>query len=110
MPTPASPTARQPLTVSQLQDRVKPREIEGISAMLLPYRDDGRPDLDSLATLLQRTVQAGLQPSVNMDTGYVNLLTADERAEVLHVAAATLSGTPFVAGAFLDGASAGLSG
>jgi dihydrodipicolinate synthase/N-acetylneuraminate lyase len=37
-----------------------------------------------------------------MDTGYVNLLTAAERAEVLRVTQATLAGKPFVAGVFLE--------
>jgi dihydrodipicolinate synthase/N-acetylneuraminate lyase len=101
-PTTAHSTARHPITVARLQDRVRRREIEGISAVLLPYRDDGRPDWDALAAGLHQTVQAGLQPAVNMDTGYVHLLTPDERARVLKVAADTLRGRPFVAGVFLE--------
>jgi dihydrodipicolinate synthase/N-acetylneuraminate lyase len=92
----------QPLTVSHLQQRVHPRPIEGISAVLLPYRQDGRPDFDALAGCLAQTTRAGLQPAVNMDTGYVNLLTSDERAEVLRTAEASLAGAPFVAGTFLE--------
>lgn len=102
MSTPTLSAARHPLTVSHLQARVRPREIEGISAVLLPYRDDGRPDWDALAACLVQTARVGLQPAVNMDTGYVNLLTADERAEVLTRAATTLDGGPFVAGTFLE--------
>ena len=102
MPTSALSTARHPLTVSHLQRRMRPRPIEGISAVLLPYQDDGRPDLDALAGCLSRTTQAGLQPAVNMDTGYVNLLTPTERAEVLRVTEATMAGAPFVAGTFLE--------
>jgi dihydrodipicolinate synthase/N-acetylneuraminate lyase len=90
------------VTVSRLRDRVRPRPIEGISAVLLPYREDGAIDWDALAAVLTQTVEAGLQPAVNMDTGYVNLLTADERAEVLTRAAATVAGGPFVAGTFLE--------
>ena len=101
-PTTARSTARRPLTVSELQGRVRPRAIEGISAVLLPYQQDGRPDWDALAACLDQTVQAGIEPAVNMDTGYVNLLTDEERAQVLRVAAQTLRGRPFVAGVFLE--------
>ena len=101
-PTTARSSIRRPMTVAGLQDRVHPRPIQGISAVLLPYRDDGQPDWDALAACLNQTVQAGLQPAVNMDTGYVNLLTADERARVLQVTAKTLRGQPFVAGVFLE--------
>jgi dihydrodipicolinate synthase/N-acetylneuraminate lyase len=81
---------------------VRPRQIDGISAVLLPYRDDGTPDYDALAAGLGQTLRAGLEPAVNMDTGYVNLLTATERAEVLRVTAASVGGAPFVAGTFLE--------
>ncbi len=75
----------------------------GISAVLLPFTDDGEPDLAALESLLDRTRSAGLVPAVNMDTGYGNLLTAAERAQVLAVA--TTSGDPddlVVAGAWVD--------
>ncbi|MCU1352958.1 MAG: hypothetical protein JWM05_2167, partial [Acidimicrobiales bacterium] len=68
--------------------------------------------------LVVRTVDAGLVPAVNMDTGYVNLLTAAERTAVLDRATAVLpapaadrdgggrSGAPealrLVVGAFVD--------
>jgi hypothetical protein len=42
-----------------------------------------------------------LLPAVNMDTGYVNLLDVDTRQEVLVRTQETLSGKPFVAGAFV---------
>jgi dihydrodipicolinate synthase/N-acetylneuraminate lyase len=90
-------------TLASIQARVRPRAIDGISALLLPYRADGRPDFDAYADCLVRTVAAGLQPSVNMDTGYVHLLTSEERTEVLRVTASTLRGGPFVAGAFIEG-------
>src|SRR3954451_2377656 len=107
MSMPTLSTAGHPLmdsrvTVSRLRDRVRPRPIEGISAVLLPYREDGTIDWDALVAVLTQTVEAGLQPAVNMDTGYVNLLTADERAEVLPRASATMAGRPFVAGTFLE--------
>jgi dihydrodipicolinate synthase/N-acetylneuraminate lyase len=90
-------------TVAGVQARARPRAIDGISALLLPYRADGRPDWDAYAQCLAETVAAGLQPAVNMDTGYVHLLTFEERAEVLSVVASALGGQPFVAGAFVEG-------
>jgi dihydrodipicolinate synthase/N-acetylneuraminate lyase len=89
-------------SVQRIQARVQPRQIDGISALLLPYRADGCPDWDAYASNLARTAAAGLQPAVNMDTGYVHLLTDDERAQVLKIAAQTLNGQPFVAGAFVE--------
>lgn len=106
----------QECSVTAVRARVQPRQIDGISALLLPYRTDGRtaqdarPDWDAYADNLARTAQAGLQPAVNMDTGYVHLLTDDERAQVLKIAAGTIKGQPFVAGAFVeDKAGASLS-
>lgn len=95
-------TARCTVSVQQTQLRVRPREIQGISAMLLPYTLQGVPDWDAYAGCLTTTVQAGLQPSINMDTGYANLLTPGERTQVLSLAADTLAGGPFVAGAFIE--------
>ncbi len=90
-------------TVTNIQSRVRPRTIDGISALLLPYKEAGRPDWDAYAACLARTVTAGQRPAVNMDTGYVHLLTAEERAEVLRVTASVLGTGPFVAGAFVEG-------
>lgn len=95
----------RPLAVESVQARIRPRPIDGISALLLPYRADGRPDWTSYADGLERTAAAGLTPAVNMDTGYVHLLSAAERAEVLRVTARTLAGRPFVGGAFIEGPS-----
>ena len=79
------------------------RVIEGISAVLLPFSADGGPDWDGYRRLLDRTWTAGITPAVNMDTGYVNLLTPSERAEVLSAAAEVGGGRRFVAGAFIEG-------
>ena len=91
-------TAR--MAVPQLRPR---RRIEGISAVLLPFGVDGAPDWESYRRLLTRTWEAGLTPAVNMDTGYVNLLTDEERERVLLEASDTAAGRQFVAGAFIDG-------
>lgn len=79
------------------------RRIEGMSAVLLPYGADDRPDWTSFRRLLDRTWAAGLTPAVNMDTGYVNLLTAAERRRVLDETNEVAAGRPFVAGAFIEG-------
>jgi dihydrodipicolinate synthase/N-acetylneuraminate lyase len=78
------------------------RAIEGLSAVLMPFTPEGRPDLDSFARLLERTVQAGLTPAVNMDTGYVHLLSPAARLAVLEIAKDRLAGGRYVAGAFVE--------
>lgn len=94
-------------TVQSVQARVQPRWIDGISAMLLPYRADERPDWDAYASNLELTTDWQLQPAVNMDTGYVHLLTDAERAQVLKLTAQTLGKRPFVAGAFIEDKASG---
>ena len=81
------------------------RRIEGISAVLLPFDAADRPDWSSFQSLLERTWSAGLTPAVNMDTGYVNLLSAAERIRVLDETKRVAAGRPFVAGAFIEGES-----
>ncbi len=90
--------------VQDVAGRVKSgRTIEGISAVLLPFDDDGKIDFDSLAHNIERTVAAGLKPAVNMDTGYTNLITPQDRTAVLRLTQETVQGTPFIAGAFIEG-------
>ena len=79
------------------------RKIEGISAVLLPFGHDRKPDLASYAGLVDRTWAAGLTPAVNMDTGYTNLLNPQERAEILGLVSSMARGRRFVAGAFIEG-------
>jgi dihydrodipicolinate synthase/N-acetylneuraminate lyase len=79
------------------------RRIDGYSAVLLPFNTSERPDWSTFRTLLDRTWTAGLTPAVNMDTGFVHLLTAAERSRVLDETAELAAGRPFVAGAFIDG-------
>jgi dihydrodipicolinate synthase/N-acetylneuraminate lyase len=79
------------------------RRIEGISALLLPFTEDDRPDWQGFNVLIERTWAAGLTPAVNMDTGYVNLLSDAERRTVLEETKAAARGRPFVAGAFIEG-------
>ncbi len=59
------------------------RRVHGISAMLLPYKADGRMDEAGFGDHLRRTLHAGLGAAVNMDTGYGDLLTREEKQLVL---------------------------
>jgi dihydrodipicolinate synthase/N-acetylneuraminate lyase len=77
------------------------RRIVGMSAVLLPYDARNRIDWTGFAAQLSRTFAAGLVPAVNMDTGYVNLLTPDERRQVLTETKKLAGGKEFVAGAFV---------
>lgn len=79
------------------------RPIEGISAVLLPITPNDQPDLDGLSTLIDRTFTAGITPAVNMDTGYANLITDDQRREILALTRSIADGRPFVAGAYVQG-------
>lgn len=80
------------------------RKIEGFSAVLLPFDKNDHIDFDSFAHNFRRTLDAGLTPAVNMDTGYTNLLTPEERRTVLQVSADAAEGRRFVGGAFVEGA------
>jgi dihydrodipicolinate synthase/N-acetylneuraminate lyase len=83
--------------------RQRGRTVTGMAAVLLPFDADGRIAEDAYAACLRETVAAGLTPAVNMDTGYVNLLTDGEKERVLQLAEQTLQGAPFVAGAYIEG-------
>jgi dihydrodipicolinate synthase/N-acetylneuraminate lyase len=93
-------------------DLIRPRRtITGISAILLPFTEDGQIDWDGFCGHVARTAQAGLTPAVNMDTGYVNLLDDATRQAVLERTRQTLSDGAFVAGAFVaDGPGAPWNG
>lgn len=77
------------------------RRITGMSAVLLPFFSDYSVDWSSFEKHVQRTLDAGLTPAVNMDTGYINLLDEGTRLEVLRRTRAIASGRMFVAGAFV---------
>ncbi len=76
------------------------RPITGMSAVLLPFDADGEPDLAGLAGLIERTVDTGLIPAVNMDTGHGAAIGAMGRTGVLDVVQ-DVEG-PWVAGAYVD--------
>ncbi len=77
------------------------RKITGMSAILLPFDVGGGIDWTGFRAHVRRTADAGLTPAVNMDTGYVNLLDASIKREVLAQTADVLGGGQFVAGAFI---------
>ncbi|MDA8977175.1 dihydrodipicolinate synthase family protein [Akkermansiaceae bacterium] len=80
------------------------REIEGITACLLPFEEDGSIAKEAFQESVRRTEAAGLKCAVNMDTGYANYLTEDERNQVLDWTREALgSDKPFVAGVFVEG-------
>jgi dihydrodipicolinate synthase/N-acetylneuraminate lyase len=80
------------------------RKVHGISAALLPFENDGRIAIDAFQKHLVATRKAGLQNAVNMDTGYVNLLTDAEKLQVLQWTREALGkDMPFVAGAYIEG-------
>jgi dihydrodipicolinate synthase/N-acetylneuraminate lyase len=76
---------------------IRERTIYGASAVLLPFHADGTVDHAGFEAHLQRTVDAGLVPAVNMDTGFGPVLSSVERTGFLQVAQRL--GTPFIAGA-----------
>ena len=71
-----------------------------MSAVLVPYTADGAIDWPALEAHVVRTVDAGLTPAVNMDTGYVQLLPPADRARILALASQLTSGE-LVAGAYV---------
>jgi dihydrodipicolinate synthase/N-acetylneuraminate lyase len=80
------------------------RKVEGIAAALLPFEADGRVAVESFQNHLQTTQRVGLMNAVNMDTGYVNYLSENEKLNVLRWTREALgNGVPFVAGAYIEG-------
>ncbi|MCA9039484.1 MAG: dihydrodipicolinate synthase family protein [Planctomycetaceae bacterium] len=83
-------------------EMIKPRrKVTGYSAILLPFLENGDVDWESFWNHLTRTVEAGLTPAVNMDTGYINLIDCETRLAVLKATQQLLGDKPFVAGAFV---------
>ncbi|MFC1782783.1 dihydrodipicolinate synthase family protein [Planctomycetota bacterium] len=80
---------------------VRRRKILGISAVLLPYQDRHEVDWPAFDGQVLRTVEAGLIPAVNMDTGYVNLLDEATRIKVLERTEKLLAGGKYAAGAYV---------
>jgi dihydrodipicolinate synthase/N-acetylneuraminate lyase len=92
------------MTIEEILSRQRPRRrVQGIAASLLPYGADGRIAVDAFSKLLISTHRAGLINAVNMDTGYVNYLSDQEKKQVLTWTRQALgSGVSFVAGAYIE--------
>jgi dihydrodipicolinate synthase/N-acetylneuraminate lyase len=79
------------------------RKPQGIAAALLPYEAHGRISVEPFQRHLIATHRAGLMNAVNMDTGYVNLLSEMEKGDVLRWTRDALGrDVPFVAGAYIE--------
>jgi dihydrodipicolinate synthase/N-acetylneuraminate lyase len=92
------------MNIESLIARQNPRrKIHGIAAALLPFESDGRVAVESFQNHLCFTDSVGLMNAVNMDTGYVNYLSEEEKLDVLRWTREALgAGTPFVAGAYIE--------
>jgi dihydrodipicolinate synthase/N-acetylneuraminate lyase len=75
------------------------RQVMGISAVLLPFKDNGEADWAGFNQHLERTVEAELIPAINMDTGYGMMLTQTDRRFVAAQARSILKGQRFCIGA-----------
>lgn len=87
------------------------RKILGMSAILLPVTSSQEVDWAGFEQHVQRTLDAGLVPAVNMDTGFAHLIDDAIRVEVLRRTQTLCDGRQYVAGAFVgDQAGAGFHG
>ncbi|WP_235934706.1 dihydrodipicolinate synthase family protein [Candidatus Laterigemmans baculatus] len=75
-----------------------------MSAILLPLLPSGDVDWNGFRGHVRRTLEAGLVPAVNMDTGYANLISDEIREQALRETAAICGDTQFVAGAYVGDA------
>ncbi len=93
------------MDIETMMGWIRPRlKVEGMAAALLPFEADGRVAVEALQRHLQATHRAGLMNAVNMDTGYANYLSDEERRQVLTWTREALgAGAAFVAGAYIEG-------
>jgi dihydrodipicolinate synthase/N-acetylneuraminate lyase len=78
---------------------IRPRRVcTGMSAVLLPFTEAGAIDWSGFEAHVTRTVEAGLVPAVNMDTGFGPVLDPTARARALDITRAASTGG-WVAGA-----------
>jgi dihydrodipicolinate synthase/N-acetylneuraminate lyase len=77
------------------------RKITGYSAILLPFNEDGSVDWNGFINHVKRTSDAGLIPTINMDTGYANLIDEETRERALKLCRETLGNKSFASGVFV---------
>jgi dihydrodipicolinate synthase/N-acetylneuraminate lyase len=92
------------MNIEQVLAQIQPRrKITGIAAALLPFAENGTIAVEAFKNHLLRTHAAGLINAVNMDTGYVNLLSEQEQEQALQWTTDALPrNTKFVAGAYIE--------
>jgi dihydrodipicolinate synthase/N-acetylneuraminate lyase len=92
------------MTIEEIIEIQRPRrKVHGIAAALLPYLPNGQVAVEAFQKHLLATHAAGLMNAVNMDTGYVNYLTEDEKKIVLRWTREAIGpGVQFVAGAYIE--------
>jgi dihydrodipicolinate synthase/N-acetylneuraminate lyase len=92
-------------SIENLIQRIRPaRKIQGVAAALLPFESDSQIAIEAFQRHIQVTHHAGLMNAVNMDTGYVNYLSDEEKRHVLKWTREALgAGVPFIAGAYIEG-------
>jgi 4-hydroxy-tetrahydrodipicolinate synthase len=95
---------RQKMSIEGLAHRRKfHRKVHGIAAALLPFELDGTIAVQAFQQHLRATHRAGLMNAVNMDTGYVNYLSENQKQDVLRWTREALGkDVPFVAGAYIE--------
>ena len=92
------------MRVEDIIARLRPRrKVHGIAAALLPFEANGRIAVKPFQQHLLSTHEAGLMNAVNMDTGYINYLTLEERLLILEASREVLAPGTFVAGAYIEG-------
>src|SRR5690349_12453291 len=93
------------MTIDAFLSSLRPRrKVHGIAAALLPYESEGRVAVEAFQRHLVATHRTGLTNAVNMDTGYVNYLSDEQKRQVLRWTRESLGdGVPLVAGAYIEG-------
>lgn len=93
------------MNLAERRSRLKrARKATGYAACLLPFEQDGTVSESSFISSIRRTTGAGLGCAVNMDTGYANLISPEQRSKILRLTSETIAGTrDFIAGVFVEG-------
>jgi len=76
------------------------RKLTGISAVLLPFTSANEVDWPGLERHIACTVETGLIPAVNMDTGFAHLIDDETRAKVLALTKRVVGDGWYCAGAY----------
>lgn len=91
-------------TMEQVPSWRTKRKILGMSAILLPLTTEKQVDWPGFRAHVVRTLDAGLVPAVNMDTGFAHLIDEATRIQVLRETQTLCGERMYVAGAFVGDA------